>query len=119
MSSTDAVLEKAECPKCGVDVRPDSTFCYNCGGLVLDDLAVGIDRLKKVDVSAPVEKTTTPTPGLRTAREIRRRERVFDRKPKEVVWEPSATGPDTQLIVVTVIIILFTITVILLAFYLR
>ena len=30
----EKVLEKPVCESCGVDVRPHSMFCYNCGGAV-------------------------------------------------------------------------------------
>jgi cobalamin biosynthesis Mg chelatase CobN len=32
----EKVLENPVCETCGVDVRPQSMFCYNCGGAVSD-----------------------------------------------------------------------------------
>lgn len=113
MSTPDKVLDTATCPKCEADVRPDSVFCYNCGGRVSED-----DEI----VEPAPEATATekkPAPGLRTARDIKRRERVFQRRPKEVVWEPSIDGPDTLLLVLSLITVVFTIVVIFLVFYLR
>lgn len=34
----EKVLEKPICKACGVDVRPHSMFCYNCGGAVSDTI---------------------------------------------------------------------------------
>ena len=68
--------------------------------------------------SVVAEPASKPAPGLRTARDIRRRERTADRKPKQVVWEAVNDGPDLQLIIVTAGIIVFTIVVILLVRYL-
>ena len=31
------LVEKEICDACGADVRPDSLFCYNCGGAVSDE----------------------------------------------------------------------------------
>lgn len=30
----EITVEKKICPTCGVDVRPQALFCYNCGGAV-------------------------------------------------------------------------------------
>src|SRR5215207_9967163 len=32
------LVERNICDACGADVRPDSLFCYNCGGAVSEDL---------------------------------------------------------------------------------
>lgn len=116
MSLSDQVVSTARCPKCDVEIRDGSLFCYNCGGRVAGDDG----REPPVEASgAFVEPVTKPAPGLRTARDIRRRERTFDRKPKQVVWEPSAVTPDLQLIVVTAGVIVFTVVVILMIIYWR
>ena len=118
MSLTETVVEKAECPKCGADVRPDTQFCYNCGGPVFEELEKESLSTNGAAISK-AEDEKRPAPGLRSAREIKRRERVFERRTKEVVWEPVLTTPNTQLIVVAAVVILFTVAVIILAFYLR
>ena len=118
MSLSETVVEKAECPKCGADVRPDTQFCYNCGGPVVEEIKSDAPVTNGATISETVDEKK-PAPGLRSAREIKRRERVFERRTKEVVWEPVLTTPNTQLIVVAAIVILFTVAVIILAFYLR
>lgn len=67
----------------------------------------------------PEEKITQPAPGLKSAGDLRRRERVFDRAPRRIKWEPAAEGSDFQLIIVTGAIVIFTVIVVALAFYLR
>jgi uncharacterized Zn finger protein (UPF0148 family) len=108
-----ATTTTVECPKCGAEVRDGSVFCYNCGGRVAGDEIIADSS------SVPVKRKTTPAPGLRSARDLRRRERTIDRKPTTIVWEPVAEGPDHALIVATVLVIAFTIVVIGLVFYLR
>ena len=79
------------------------------------------------EVSAPIqtvepkieERITQPAPGMRSAQDLRRREKVFDRGPRRVKWEPAAESSDIQLIVVTAAIVIFTLIVIAVAFYLR
>jgi len=115
MTLPETAVKTARCPKCDAEVRDGSVFCYNCGGRVANDEEVAPPDETPSAVAEPASK---PAPGLRTARDIRRRERTVDRKPKEVVWETVNDGPDLQLIVVTAGIIVFTIVVILLVRYL-
>jgi predicted amidophosphoribosyltransferase len=110
MSTSDITVESSTCPKCGAEIRVDSQFCYNCGG-----------RLDKTHSNGnlPAEFQMKPAPGLRTARDVKRRERTFQRKVKEVVWEPAAEGETTPLLIVTAIVSIFTILVIVFVFYFR
>ena len=113
MSKT--VTEKSTCPKCEAEIRPESAFCYNCGGRVTtDETAEPVAEGQKIE-----ERETQPAPGMRSARDIRRRERVFDRGPRKVKWEPQAEKLDIQLIITTVVILAFSAIVIVLALYLR
>ena len=113
MTVQETTATTVECPKCGADVRDGSVFCYNCGGRVADDDVIAESS------SVPVERKTMPAPGLRSARDLHRRERTFERKPATIVWEPIEEGPDYALVVITILIVAFTIVVIGLVFYLR
>jgi len=115
MTMSETVTETVICPKCEAEVRPGSVFCYNCGGPVADSGS----NSEVPETPHTEDKLTQPTPGLRTARDIRRREKAFDRSPKRVKWEPLAERSDWQLLVVTGLIVLFTLIVVALAFYLR
>ena len=117
----DALTETSTCPKCKADVRPGSAFCYNCGGQIRQDEPAVSDNLEAVDgekPKPPEEKVTQPAPGLRTARDIRRRERATERKPREISWEP-ASGSEIQLLILCAAVLVFTIVVIGLALYLK
>jgi uncharacterized Zn finger protein (UPF0148 family) len=120
MSSGEKIATVDTCPKCNADIRDGSVFCYNCGGRVTDE---GEDQapaesLAETAQQDDVKPVTKPAPGLRTARDIRRRERTFERKPKEITWEVAASGPDMQLLIITGAIALFTVVVVLLILYL-
>jgi hypothetical protein len=117
MSLSETVVQPVRCPKCDAEIRDGSAFCYNCGGRVVDENVT--DEVPVSSPTKPDETLSKPAPGLRTARDIRRRERTVDRKPKEVVWEPAASGPDLQLIIATVAIIVFTAIVVLMVLYFR
>jgi len=110
MNVSETSVKTSVCRKCGADIRADSQFCYNCGGR-LDDV--------RSNGKLAAESEMRPAPGLRTAGDVKRRERTFQRKVKEVVWEPSATTPTTPLLIVTAVVALFTILVIVFAFYFR
>jgi len=117
----DTLTETATCPKCKADVRPGSAFCYNCGGQLTPEKneVPAVATSAENDAPAPQEeKVTQPAPGLRTARDIRRRERTAERKPREISWEP-ARGSEIQLLILCGAVLVFTIVVIGLALYLK
>ena len=120
MNSTNTVVAETRCSKCDADVRDGSAFCYNCGARVADDSAV--NGIEPADAVSPTESSlpaARPAPGMRSARDLRRTKRSFERKPVRIVWEPAGDGPGTQLIVITLAILVFTVVVIVLAFALR
>jgi hypothetical protein len=139
---TDVLVEERTCAACGVGVRPESQYCYNCGAS-LDDLSGTIERpIDHPDLAAGDERPilmpsitskdsspVTRVPAGETAIEqdgrsyesassLRRKTRTFERKPVEVIWEP-ATGPNVVLIIATVLLVLFSVAVIALALYYR
>ena len=115
MTMAETISKTTVCPKCGADIRPGSQFCYNCGGRVAAEISEPI----KDDKPKAEEKVTQPAPGLRSAKDLRRRERPAERELRRIKWEPAADGSNVQLIVVTAAILIFTVIVVALAFYLR
>ncbi len=97
----EAVLEKAICASCGVDVREGTQFCYNCGKPVpngLDSTAAPTDPSGNADPGPNVivddkNETNDKAEKLAAAATERKRSRVGQRKPKKVIWEePSAAS---------------------------
>lgn len=84
------------CDICGADIRPDSAFCYNCGGSVsLEE--VGLQPAKIVEeqktevaqANGNIPKEAAPV-GVRNRdrkREARSRA-VIERKAVKISWEP-------------------------------
>ena len=118
MSSSESAVAVTRCPKCDAEVRDASTFCYNCGGRVTAETALTDGETSPETPYDVNEKNSAPAPGMRSARDIRR-QRTFERKQKQIVWEPNEKGPDIQLIVITAAVLIFTIVVILLVSRLR
>ena len=94
------------CGKCGVDVRDDTLFCYNCGASLaaepsklngarknaasstaLDDLAAKLRTPDRGAGEAPVKASST------------RRPRVVGVKGNKVIWEPATEASGMGLLV--------------------
>jgi hypothetical protein len=136
----EVLVDQRTCGACGADVRPESLYCYNCGEEI-NDLQGAVKPIQRPDFepdekpilspsitskdSAPVApkvavERITQANGqpLESAASLRRRTRVMERKPVEVVWE-SAEGPNILLIVSTIVLFLFSLVVIGIALYYR
>ena len=51
------------CPTCGVEVRPNTQFCYNCGGAVSPDAIAALKEEKGAVKPLPLEKTVEESNG--------------------------------------------------------
>lgn len=112
----EMVVEKAVCQTCGVEVREESLFCYNCGKSVSDDGPVAD--------AAPIEPSETEIvrpgsrPPLRSAASLRKQRRAYNRQPVEVTWEPHDGSPGA-FVIVTLLLTGAAFVLLLLALYLR
>ena len=103
----EAVLEKEVCGKCGVDVRENTLFCYNCGGKVSaepEPLASsnGDGAEATIKAKARASDKASDEKKLSRAAEERRKARVSQRRSNEYVWEP---GGDFRLTFLVAILI--------------
>jgi predicted amidophosphoribosyltransferase len=105
----EVIVDKAVCSSCGVDVREETVFCYNCGSRVAHDSTaakngaptnVGHDTRAALDDLAERLKQGEAEQGDRLAKaaEQRRKARVSRRKTHKIVWEP--TGDSSQMFIV-------------------
>lgn len=133
----EIAVEDPVCSACGAEVRPGTAYCYNCGEAVapLDEL----EHVSEAGNAAAENNGTVPTPAesplvkpdetvtqtveerrpLKTAAEIRRRARAFERKPVEIVWEEHAKAPGILFVIVTVILALFAIAVVIAVVFIK
>jgi len=137
----DVLVNERTCAACGVGVRPESQYCYNCGEEI--DAAPDSERpIERPDLaadaekpilmptfaskdSAPVSRVNTvdgakekSNEPLEPASALRRRTRIMELKPREIVWEPAG-GPNVVLIISTLVLVIFAAVVIALALYYR
>ena len=120
----EAILEQEVCLNCGAEVRPDTQFCYNCGKSVSQlptPQAVKVANVAEKDSSlADLEKALAasriaendPKSKIEAASAERRRARIGQRKPLELVWDRQETRLNwAYFLSVAVIFVLVLITV--------
>ncbi len=121
------VLEKAACEKCGVDVRENTTFCYNCGNRVaadtdisfdetIRDLPEGVEDAKPADGIDPKTKAALDSLAeqlkrgeeeddrLAKAAAERRRSRVAQRKPQVFKWESTVETSNMRMLLASILV---------------
>jgi hypothetical protein len=181
----ETLVEKKVCRECGAEVRPQTSFCYNCGKSVTEtpdrepadepssiwfgetlisdepepetapaeepeipgpevseepaeaepvvdlaedgletagpeaavDLAEdGPEMAEPESVHAPdeldpIHHSLPVEPGMRSAATIRRKPKTFQRREVEIVWEEYDGGSSLKYILITMLVVLFTIIV--------
>jgi len=141
----ETTIENRICQTCGVEVRPNTLFCYNCGKSVA--LEIVQDLPQKGDVSnvgfqennaqgqengsgqtqATVVRDTIdkpipkPIPGeepkLRSAAAMRRKSKSLQPKQVEIIWEEHENAPNIWFILAAVLLTLFAFGVLYLTTY--
>lgn len=136
----EIAVENAVCGACGAEVRPGTTYCYDCGEALAaseteaEDVQVdsktsannGAAELpgattqeKRADAHELAKRTIEERRPLRSAAEIRRRARAFERKPVEIVWEEHETAPGILFIIVTILLVLFALGVVIAVVFIK
>ena len=115
----EAIIEKQICEKCGVDVRDNTQFCYNCGssvsvpqptnevetGETADPAAVSGETQAALDDLAARLKIEEPTEEkLARAADERKKARVERRKPKDYTWVPMEETSTIRLLATAILI---------------
>lgn len=100
---TEAVLEKETCDGCGVDVREDTLFCYNCGARVADDQPDTTNNGHSPDGSDKLAAAATE----------RKRARVAHRKTAEYIWERTNGEGARLMLTIAVLVAVFALVVVL------
>lgn len=101
-----------KCAKCGVDVRDDTQFCYNCGEPTAAAEPNGkgdeLDPKAKAALDDLAEKLKGDDPAkndqLAKAADERRRSRVEKRKPRSYRWEAIPDSSMTLVIIAAAVI---------------
>lgn len=126
----EAILEKESCLNCGVEVRPDTDFCYNCGKPIpllptdtqeadseVDEKDASLADLERALAASRIE-AKDPRSKIETAAAERRRARIGQRKPIEMIWDrPEPDANWVYLLSVGVIFVLVLLAVYLTVFW--
>jgi hypothetical protein len=134
----ETALEKATCVFCGAVAREDTAFCYNCGkpidserdgilngasknGSLPEETPIqkpGSDLTKDLETVSEGEQLSSQDP-LAVAAAKRKRARLSQRKPKQVVWISTEESSNLVYILVTLLITAIAAGVVLIAVYLK
>ncbi len=111
----EAVAEKKVCVKCGVDVRENTAFCYNCGQSVLPPVGEAVASNGEVtedmaraaldDLAAKFKIDEEEDGRLAKAAAERRKARVSNRKRVQYEWQPADESPNFVFILFTALIV--------------
>lgn len=120
----ETVIDTKVCPKCGVEVRPDTLFCYNCGASVSADGVVFPtvrDKLLEEERAekAGFVKKKQPEKELTSAASLRKKKNQAAVKTVEVVWDEPDSAPNSWFIVVALLLTLFAVGVFVVMLYIR
>ena len=136
---TETSVKNEVCRHCGADVRPNSQFCYSCGGALAaetaantkdspkivesnnGDLSKQTTELKLAEPSAaPLSKPEIQEDGqLKSAASMRRKPKIYQPKQVEIIWEEPENAPNLWFILAAVVLTLFAAAVFYLAIYLK
>ena len=110
-------MEKEQCSKCGVDVRENTQFCYNCGSPVAGseiepteaaETDVTPEAKAALDELAEKLSSSDDSGKLAKAAAERKQARVSRKKTKEIVWEEEGNSSGTLIVLISLLIAAFT-----------
>lgn len=138
---TETTVEKEICKSCGVEIRPQTEYCYNCGSAVSDSATASetahgdaietettVEKTETIKTAA-IEKTATAeaeknqtideSAKLKSAATLRRQPKTRERKTVEVVWEEHDNAPNVLFILGAFLLALLAGAILFLAMYLK
>ena len=121
---SETAVQSSVCEACGVDVRDESLFCYNCGERVTAEVPLEQPVPESNEPGEPVagknDIAVQPAsrPPLKSAASLRKQRRASNRQPVEVSWEQRSGQPVT-FILATIVLTLAALVLLAIALYLR
>lgn len=142
----ETTVQQEVCKACGVDIRPNSLFCYNCGGSVsvetngnteISDVWLR-ESIAEESGNAEEKESETVKPNvvlkesesekaaamheegsLKSAAAMRRKAKSFQQKQVEIIWEEAETSSNFKLVLAAILLLVFAGAVVGIAFYLK
>lgn len=145
----ETTVQQKVCKACGVDIRPNSSFCYNCGSSISaekngntevsdvwlrENIAEEKPQVEKVEKKeaesvkpnvvlkeSESEKAAALSEDgkLKSAAAMRRKAKSYQQKQVEIVWEEAENSSNVKLIIAAILLLIFAVAVVLIAFYLK
>jgi len=134
-------VENQTCKKCGVDIRPNTLFCYNCGASVAPEEMNGnrpssadfqnksvkekkASKIKSRTVSKKhikdLEQTASfETTKFKSAASLRQKSKPAQKKSIEVIWEEPENAPNVWFLAVAFLLTLFAVGILFAMLYIR
>ena len=124
----ETTLEKVTCENCGLDIRKNTQFCYNCGKHFAEAAAESND-IEPVAMSDEARTALDDLAGRFKADEAdsadrlafaaaeRKKARVAPKKPKEAVWEAIDGRPSIFFFVSSFLIFVIVAAVVFITVY--
>ena len=144
---TETSVKNSTCRHCGVDVRPNTQFCYNCGGAIAPetesvlkkenvvksslgkntiesvngDFSKQTNKLDIADVTGkPIDEPQVEKEvELKSAASMRRQSKTLQPKKVEIIWEEHENAPNVRYILVAIILTIFAAVILYLATILK
>lgn len=119
-------LTREICDSCGVAVRENTAFCYNCGKRLVEpaaeingDHSAGISDEGKaaLDDLAARLKVDENADRIKNATAERKKARVAPRKAAEEIWIADETRSGLMLFVISLVIFLLVMTIVFFTVY--
>jgi len=142
----ETTVQQQVCKACGVDVRPNSSFCYNCGSSVSLE-SNGNDSVSDVwlreSIAGEANKATEKESEivkpnvvlkesetekaaalheegkLKSAAAMRQKAKSFQQKQVEIVWEDAENTSNVKFILAVILLLVFAGALVGIAFYLK
>lgn len=111
----EKIIEKEICRNCGVDVRPNTLFCYNCGSSVAsasNSIKTGYPTVKdklleENSRTSRVNGDADRKSAMKSAASLRQKNKPVQKKTVEVVWEEPESAPNLWFLVVAFLLTIF------------
>lgn len=138
------LVKNKVCNACGADVRPNSLFCYNCGGAIVEKIPAEnptetevakeeiIEEKEATDGNLIESKTVANVKTdtiekqvvreetkLKSAAGLRRKPKSVQRKQIQIVWEEHENAPNVWFLSVAIVIMIMVAAILFLAIYLK
>ena len=128
----EAIVKEKVCNTCGVEIRPNTLFCYSCGGDLSNNLESNKDSQNdeiEIKAESAINKPSVKTSkiktqrskkkNLKTAASLRKKPKKLGKKQVEIIWEEPSGNLNIWFVLGTLLLTVLGIALFFLAMYLK